>query len=480
MKRFLTLVLAVILVMSIGVTALGTGYTGEVEPINVLLINADSGEVLYSKNENAAAYSADLIKLMTAYVAAKCLPDLDAVVTVSPYALYNISGGTNIGIYGGEELTVRDLLAGMLLGNGDDCAQALAMYISGSVNAFVTLMNTFAYDLGLSGTTFTTPTGIHNGYQVSTATDMGKLACALLKYPELMEIFSSASYTIPATNMSEKRTINNTNKLIREYEGEASYLYEGATGMISGYNGSAAACLAATAKKNGVNVVCIILGDISPTHTVRWTLAADLFDYAFEQYAPIPAENVLGNIPVIYTSEDGEIIEIKVDFTDVTVKHDTLSECISATVETKDGITGTVVYTDVDGAVIAEIPVNIKETEPEASEDEPTDTPTTEDPSSDTPDAEVPEEPDVQTPAEEPEVKEEKERKKRPVLAALFSAMILTAAIYGAITVVKNQNSKRHTERDSFKVKFRQNFMTFALFAVVAFILIIIVFAILM
>ena len=481
MKRLLSFALAVILIMSLSITALAAEYTGTVDPINVLLINADNGDVLYSKNEDDIAYCADLVKLMTAYVTVKCIDDLDSVVSVSPYALYDVYEGYNTispALTEYEEITVRDLLAGMLLGCGNDCAQALAVYIGGSVGGFVDYMNDYAYKLGMTDTVFTNPTGNHYGGQFTTAADLATLACELVKYPELMDIFSAETYTIPATNTSAERTVYNTNKLICA-DGDDDFRYEYATGMIAGHNNYAASCLAASAEKYGVNLVCIILGDISRSHSDRWTLSADLFEYGFEQYPPVPAANVLSNIPVIYTDENGEITEINVDFTDVTVKHDTLSEGITATVVSEDGITGTVIYTDLAGKVVAEIPVTIKEepetpVEPETPDEQ--DTPVVEDPTYEEP-VVIPED----TPEEEPEEEEEKSPAKGSILSAVLSAIVLAAAIFVANLVVEKKRTGRHSsERDSFKVKFRQNFMTYVLFFVIAIILIIIICSVLM
>ena len=482
MKKLITLVLAVILVMSLGVTALGTGYEGDVEPINVILINADNGDVLYSKNEDDIAYCADLVKLMTAYVTVKSIEDLDTVVTVSSRALYDVYEGYDTispMLAEGEEITVRDLLAGMLLGAGNDCAQALAVYVGGSVSGFVDYMNDYAYKLGMADTVFTNPTGNHYGGQLTTAEDLATLACELVNYPELMEIFSAESYTIPATNVSDARTIHSTNRLICADSEEGDYRYEYATGMISGYSNYAASCLAASANKYGVNLVCIILGDISGSHAERWTLAADLFEFGFEKYPPVPAENVIGNIPVIYTDAEGNITEVKVDFTDVTVKHDTLAEGITATVISEDGITGTVVYTDLAGDVVVEIPVTIKE-EPEVP-DEPdiTDTPENPEDSEEAPEDPVIENPPViEEPEKEPEEQPEEEKSsfKNKIFAAVISAVVLAAAIFTANLVVEKKRSGRHrSENDSFKIKFRQNFMTYLLFFVIAVILIIVI-----
>ena len=469
MKRFLTLALAVILVLSLCITALGAEYTGEVDPVNVLLMNADTGEVLYSKNESASAYSAGLVKLMTAYVTVKSVEDLDTVVTVSSGAFSTLNTNSDITLYprlkSGEQITVRDLLGGMLVASGNDCALALANYIGGTASGFVEIMNSTAQELGMSGTRYKNPTGKHHGDQVTTASDVAKLVTELLKYPELVEIFDAVSYTIPATNKASERIVFNTNRLICAYADEEDYVYDDATGMIAGYTSSSASCLAATARRDGTNLICIILGDISASRTTRWTLAADLFDFGFEVCAPIPAGDFLSDIPLTYSGENGTEFTVEPDFTGITVKYGTAAEGISVKVSSDDNVTGTAVYTDAEGNTVAEVPVSLTEIIVEAPEEpEITEEPET-----------VPEE----VPEEEPE-KEKKERKGRTVLAIIISVIILAAAIFGANFLVKKKSKGRHSsENDSFKVKFRQNFMTYLLFAIIAVILIIIICAIL-
>jgi len=472
MKRILTLVLSIIFVLSLGTAVLATGYTGTVDPLNVLLMNSDTGETLYSKDIDSTAYSAGLVKLMTAYVTVKNIWDLDTEVTVSADALYSL-GSEDITLYpqlsGGEIITVRDLLGGMLVASSNDAALALASYIGGSVYGFVDLMNSTAKDLGMTDTVYKNPTGQHHGGQVTTASDLAILIREIIKHPELMSIFSSVSYTIPATNFSAERTVYNTNRLICEYSDEESFLYEYATGMIAGYTYHSGGCLAATAEKYGTKLICIILGDISYSRNERWTLAADLFDYGFELYAPAPAADILSDIPLTYSENDVEYT-VEADFTDIYINLDS-SDGITATVSASDETTGTAVYTDAEGNVIAEVPVTLTAIiteEPEIEDPEPVPDENTQEPE---------QEPIEEEPAKEPE----KEKKGIGfVLAIIISIVIVAAAFFGANFTVKSKSKGRHSsEKDSFHVKFRQHFMTWLLFAIIALILIIIVFSVL-
>lgn len=478
MKKILTLALALILLLTMGVSALATGYTGDVTPLHVMLTEASSGETVYAKDEYTTAYSAGLVKLMTAYVTVKSIDDLDSVVTVSSSA-FSALDADDITLYpmlsGGEEISVRDLLGAMIVASGNDAALALAAYIGGSTGGFVDLMNQYAAELGMTGTRYTNPTGKHYGNQYTTAYDLTLLVSELIKYPELMEIFSAVSYTIPATNYAEERTVYNTNRLICEYSDEESFLYDHATGMIAGYTFYSGSCLAATAEKDGTELICIILGDVSYSRNERWTLAADLFDYGFSLYTPLYASDILADIPLSYTDDEGTEYTVTPDFTGITVRRD-VPEIIDVSVITQDNEIGTAVYTDDSGILVAEVPVTlsaIQTDEPTGSEPAPQPQP---EPEASAP---VPEEPAAD---EEPVTSlPDKQFNAKPLLAIGISIVVLAVAFLLASHSMKSKSKGRHaSSNDSFRVKFRQNFMTWLLYGIIAVVIIVIVCVILL
>lgn len=475
MKKILTLALALILVLTMGISALATGYTGEVTPLHVILTEASSGDVIYAKDEYGTAYSAGLVKLMTAYVTVKSIDDLDSIVTVSSAAFSSLDA-EDITLYpmlsGGEEISVRDLLGAMIVASGNDAALALATYIGGSTSGFVDLMNQYADELGMTGTKYTNPTGKHYGSQYTTAYDLTLLVSELLKYPELMDIFSAVSYTIPATNYASERTVYNTNRLICEYSEEESFLYDYATGMIAGYTFYSGSCIAATAEKDGTELICIILGDVSYSRNERWTLAADLFDYGFSLYTPLYASDILADIPLSYTDDEGTEYTVTPDFTGITVRRD-VPDVIEVSVITQDNEIGTAVYTDDSGILVAEVPVTlaaIQAEKPAEPQPQPEPEPST------------PAVPDEPAKDEEPVTSlPDKQFNAKPLLAIGISVVVLAVAFLLASISAKSKSKGRHASaNDSFRVKFRQNFMTWLLFGIIAVVIIVIVCVILL
>lgn len=456
MKKLLTLTLAVILILSLGTVAFASQFEGSVSPDAVLLINADTGEILYSKNENESAYSSGLVKLMTAYATVKNVDNLDSVVTVSSSSLSSL-GSLDITLYpklsGGEQTTVRSLLYGMLIASANDAALVLADYVGGSTENFVNLMNQYAAELNMTGTVYTNPTGKHYGGQYTTAADIAILAAELLKYKDLTDIFSSVYYTIPETNLSASRELINTNRLLCEYSDTGSTLYTNATGMISGYTSYSGGCLAATAQKDGTNLICIILGDYSDGRTERWSLAAELFDFGFEQTTTVLASDILADIPLSYTDSMGNEYTVTPNFTDVLVNVSS-ADGITAAVTSSDNISGIAVYTDSDGNIIANVPVTLTANAPAISDDITTDNT----PNEIQPDTAVPDN-NIESPSE---------KDSNSLLAVILSAAVLLLAFISAFFTVKAKNKNhRSSGSDSFRIRFRQNFMTWLLFGVI-------------
>lgn len=189
-------------------------FGGEITTNAVLLVDADSGEVLFSKNADEQIYPASTTKLMTALLTIENA-SLDDEVTVGDEVTGFPSGSSLLGMTSGETLTIRDLLHGIFLVSGNDAASALAVHIGGTQEQFVDMMNARAQELGMTHTNFVNPHGIKDDNHYTTASDMALLAREVLKHEELVSIASTETYTIPANEEhSEDRELENTNRLI--------------------------------------------------------------------------------------------------------------------------------------------------------------------------------------------------------------------------------------------------------------------------
>lgn len=250
-----------------------------------MLVDVASESVIYaSENASLQIYPASTTKVLTATIVLdKC--NLDDMVTCGPEVNTN---GSKLGLVEGEEISVRDLLYGMMLVSGNDCSVALAKHISGSVEAFAELMNQKAQEIGMTNSHFVNPNGLHNEEHYVTCEDMAKLMLYAIKnYPELNEFAAETSHIFPANNKRadsyEKFT---TNKLLYKLDNDAvDYTYQYATGYKTGSTSFAGGCLLATAEKNDTRLIALVFGvtEEAPGHN-RWEVAKYLFDYGFENF----------------------------------------------------------------------------------------------------------------------------------------------------------------------------------------------------
>ncbi len=206
-----------------------------------------SKRVLYSKNADLRLPMASTTKIATALTVLNYVDDIDRVVTVQAEAC-GIEG-SSVYLTAGEKLTVRDLLYGLMLRSGNDCAVQLALSTSGSVENFVECMNDLALSLGCKDTHFVTPHGLHDEKHYTTAHDLAVITCEALKNKTFTEIVSSKIYKTSTDN--KVRVFVNKNKLLTNY----SF----ADGVKTGYTQKAGRCFVGSATKNNMQTVCVLL-----------------------------------------------------------------------------------------------------------------------------------------------------------------------------------------------------------------------------
>ena len=230
-----------------------------------ILYEPESGRVVYSKNMNQRLQMASTTKIMSAILTIES-GDLDEPFTVDSEAIK--VEGSSMGLIEGDTVTKRALCYGMLLPSGNDAANAAAVATSGSVEAFVSLMNRKAGELGLSSTHFVTPSGLDDftDDHYSTAEDMAKLAAYALKNEIFREICSTKTITLDLGGRSV--TLWNTNRLLNSCEG----VY----GVKTGFTDKAGRCLITACERDGINLICVTLGD-----STDWIDHEELYNYGF-------------------------------------------------------------------------------------------------------------------------------------------------------------------------------------------------------
>ena len=285
MKRIAALTLFLILLLSLGGSALADSYTGVMPPSSVLLLDPDGGQTLYEKNPDARVYPASTTKILTALVVLDRTQDLHETVTVDGSVLTGIHEGDDSTLEpmlkNGEQITVEQLLYGLLLVSGNDCAATLARHVAGSTEAFAALMNEKASSLGMADSHFSNPHGVQDESHYTTARDMGKLAAAALNTPAFMAIVSTPRYTIPANGLSPERQLVTSNRFLEEQEDMPGTACPWVTGMKTGYTPTAGGCLVTSAEKDGKRLLCLIYGDESKDQRDRWFLTKALLEFGF-------------------------------------------------------------------------------------------------------------------------------------------------------------------------------------------------------
>ena len=217
-------------------------------------MDLDSGTFLYSKNMDVTKYPASITKILTTLIAIEHSRPSEKV-TFSENAVYGIEqGSSNIGIRLGENLTMEDCLYGMMLESANEVCVAVAEHISGSVDAFVELMNQKAASLGCTNTHFTNPNGLPDENHYTTAHDMALIAQAAYNNATFRKVCQTTTYCIGTTNKcGEKRWLSNHHKMLPDRD----YTYEGCTGGKTGFTQVALNTLVTYAERDGRRLVCV-------------------------------------------------------------------------------------------------------------------------------------------------------------------------------------------------------------------------------
>ncbi len=233
------------------------------EAVSAMVVNLDTGAIIYEKNTKQLIYPASTVKIMTAIVAVENIPDLDTVIYASDNAVKK-STGTRLNpvnpIKAGEGFTARELLYALLVVGANDAANVLAEYVAGSIDAFCVMMNEKAAQIGAKDTVFKNPTGLHDEEMVTTAYDMAKIANYAYYINEIVKISGTTNYVIEATEKTNvRRYLNNRNRLILRLDGQKDYFYRGVNGMSSGYTPQGGNCVIATAKKGSLSYLVVVM-----------------------------------------------------------------------------------------------------------------------------------------------------------------------------------------------------------------------------
>ena len=288
MKRLLSLILSVVLLA--GLFPFRVQAAAPLWPENIsiqaeggIVMDADTGTVIFGKNIHTAYYPASITKILTALIVIeRC--DLDEMVTFSHNAVYNVeSGSSSAGLDEGDVLSVRDCLYALLLKSANEAANALAEHVAGTTESFAELMNVRAASLGCQDSHFANPSGLNDPNHYTSAYDMALIGRAALENPTFMEIDSTLYYDLPVTKRNkEGLTIYPGHKMIKKNMPE---YYSGALGGKTGYTSLAGNTLVTFASRDGMNLVAVVLNG----HSTHYSDTKTMLNFGFRNFLTVPA-----------------------------------------------------------------------------------------------------------------------------------------------------------------------------------------------
>ncbi len=362
MKRVLSLLLILLLIAAACLPAAAAGYSAQVSAASAILYNTESSEVLYAKNASGPILPGGSALMMTALAVSETLGDPDRLITIE------VSGSSSDPLSPplsvGEQMTVRDLLAAVLLTGSSDAASAAALAVSYDTAGFVSVMNGKAALLGMTATVYSTPDGspsdanVNLDPQTTTVNDVLKLSMAVRNDPILSEILSSPTMESTGTPI---RTLSNANPLvvdISDTDGETDpasirKISDGFCGPILRDDG----CMITAGIIYGTPLLCVLLGGAEASALVRDT--EGLLDYGGGRMENVAISELLGPVPLAYTSSAGAVYSVTPAFPtgDISISDTFDRGGISVALEKREDNTGTAIYRDADGNTLAEVPV---------------------------------------------------------------------------------------------------------------------------
>lgn len=257
-----TIILIIALLPMFSVSTSAAYYNNHLDDMRsqaYLLVNTDTETVVFAQNENKRLKSASLVKIATASVVVDNCENLDEIVTVSSSALEPLNGiySASSDLQVGEKISVRNLLYCIMLENSNDASNVLAEHIGGSIENFVKMMNDFAKNLGCTNTNFTNAHGLDEDGEYTSAYDMYLMTKYAMTNSVLFAMAQVTDYTVPATNMSEERELNNRCDIVEQ---GTRYYYDYAKGFKTGHTDEAQKCASVVATKDAYSYIAIVLG----------------------------------------------------------------------------------------------------------------------------------------------------------------------------------------------------------------------------
>lgn len=358
MKKIISLFMCCLMIMSLSVVTFATDdtITGNLTAKSAVLMEMSSGEILLSKNPDEKLPPASITKIMTMLLVMEALDSgkitLEEMITTSRNA--SSKGGSQIWLKEGEQMTVNDMLKATAIGSANDACTALGEHIAGGETEFVALMNKRAKELGMNNTNFENPSGLDDTAEnhYSTARDVAIMSCELMKHEKIKEY---TTMWMDSLRNGETELVN-TNRLVR--------FYEGTTGVKTGTTSKAGYCVSASAKREGMELVAVVLG--SDNSTERFEDAKKMLNWGFANYTiyqPKVDTSLITNVNVLYGKEN-VVLPITKDIKPILIKKGTEDKitqrvdiCVDVEAPVEKGQKLGTVFFEANGETVASCPV---------------------------------------------------------------------------------------------------------------------------
>lgn len=361
-KKNISILLAVVILLLSLPMSVGAVTDSDLTAPSAILVDSENFNILYEKNSHEQRSVASITKVMTVLLIMEDIEkgkiSLTDTVTASAHAAS--MGGSDIWLEEGEQMSLDDMLKATLVASANDAAVALAEYTEGSEEAFVKRMNNRAKELGMKDTVFKNCNGLDEEGHISSAYDVALMSAELIKHTK---VFDYTSIWLDFLR-DGKTQIVNTNKLLKSYNG--------ITGLKTGTTDDAGSCISATAKRDGLSLIAVVLG--SESGTDRFKDAATLLDYGFNNYSVIiPKEKKLPKVKInkgmeseveVYSNPPKSVLVSKGSDSEIIVKVD-LPKKIDVPVE-KDKKIGEITYR-INNKVVQKADIRCKKSVEECS-----------------------------------------------------------------------------------------------------------------
>lgn len=279
MRKLLTILLLYTILFSNSISTIINAQGLEISAQSAILLDVKTGTILFEKNKDEKKFPASTTKIMTALLALEKCKNLNDKIKMSHDAIYNLEpGSSHIAMNEGETLTVEQALYGLLVASANEVANAISEYVSKDTASFCKLMNSRAKQLGCKNTNFVNPHGFHNENHYTCANDLALIMKQAIKYEKFNQIIATKRYEIPPTEKQpEPRILYNTNKMIQG----GKFFNENVVGGKTGYTNEAGHTLVTYAKKNDIQLICVVMGE---ENTNAYTDTNKLLDYGFADF----------------------------------------------------------------------------------------------------------------------------------------------------------------------------------------------------